>query len=96
MEAGYTWIVFAWISLHLAALATAYGTRLAVGSRLEILAQFVCFAAMAMVGVTVYVSQQAQANCWGWSAATLMAMVLTAIVDFRKVHDAAHQHGQAH
>lgn len=96
MEAGYTWIVFAWISLHLAALAAAYGTRLAVGSRLEILAQFVCFAAMALVGVTVYISQQAQANCWGWSAATLMAMVLTAIVDFRKLHETAHPTGHSH
>lgn len=96
MEAGYTWIVFAWVTLHLAALATAYGTRLAVGSRLEIFAQFVCFAAMALVGITVYVSQQAQANCWGWSAATLMAMVLTAIVDFRKLHEPAHPTGHSH
>ena len=52
MDVGYAWIVFAWISLHLAALAAAYGTRVAAGSRLENLAQVTCFAAMAMPGGT--------------------------------------------
>jgi len=96
MEANYGWIVFAWVSLHLAALAAAYGTRIAAGSRLELVAQLVCFGAMTLVGLAVYLSQQAQSNCWGWSAATLMAMVLTAIVDFRKLHEAAHPHGNMH
>jgi hypothetical protein len=87
MDAGYAWLVFAWIALHLAALAAAFGTRIAAGSKLEIVAQFACFAAMAMVGAAVWISQQAQAGSWGLSAITLMAMVLTAIVDFRKMHD---------
>ena len=56
MDAGYAWIVFAWIALHLAALAAAYGTRVAAGSRLENLAQFVCFGAMAIIGIAVWVS----------------------------------------
>ena len=90
MDAGYAWIVFAWIALHLAALAAAFGTRIADGSKLENLAQIVCFAAMALVGAAVWISQQAQAGSWGLSAVTLMAMVLTAIVDFRKLHDSAH------
>ena len=64
-----------------------YGTRVAAGSRLENLAQFVCFAAMAIIGAAVWISQQAQAGSWGLSAGTLMAMVLTAVVDFRKLHD---------
>ena len=96
MDAGYAWIVFAWIALHLAALAAAYGTRIAAGSKLENLAQIVCFAAMAMIGAAVLVSQQAQAGSWGLSAVTLMAMVLTAIVDFRKLHDSAHPVGHTH
>ena len=54
MEAGYAWIVFAWIALHLAALAAAYGTRVAAGSRLENLAQAVCFMAMAIIGIAVW------------------------------------------
>jgi hypothetical protein len=90
MEAGYAWIVCAWIALHLTALAAAYGTRIAAGSRLENVAQFVCLAAMLLVGVAIWISQQAQAGSWGLSAVTLMAMVLTAVVDFRKLHDAPH------
>lgn len=87
MEAGYAWIVFAWISLHLAALAAAYGTRVAAGSRHENLAQFICFGAMAVIGIAVWISQQTQAGSWGLSATTLMAMVLTAVVDFRRLHE---------
>ena len=96
MEAGYAWIVFAWIAMHLAALAAAYGTRVAAGSRLENLAQVVCFAAMAVIGFAVWISQQPQAGAWGLSAATLMAMVLTAVVDFRRLHDSHHPATHTH
>ena len=55
MEAENTWIVV-WITLHVAALAVAYGTRVAAGSRLEILSQFVFFAAMLMVAFAIHVA----------------------------------------
>jgi hypothetical protein len=74
----------------LAALAAAYGTRVAAGSRHENLAQLVCFAAMLMIAGAIWVCQQSQAGSWGLSAATLMAMVLTAVVDFRKLHEVQH------
>ncbi len=90
MDAAYAWIVCAWIALHIAALIAAYITRVAAGSRHENLAQFVCFAAMAIIGVAVWVSQETHAGAWGLSAATLMGMVLTAVVDFRKLHDPHH------
>src|SRR5438874_10601913 len=44
MEAENTWIVV-WIALHIAALAAAYGTRVAAGSYLEGFIQFVFYAA---------------------------------------------------
>lgn len=90
MEAGYAWIVCAWIALHLIALVAAYGTRIAAGSRHEVWAQLVCFAAMVMIAGAIWVCQQAQSGSWGLSAATLMAMVLTAVVDFRKLHETPH------
>ena len=90
MDAGYAWIVCAWIALHVAALATAYGTRVAAGSRVENLAQLMCLAAMLMIAAAIWFCQQAQAGSWGMSAATLMAMVLTVVVDFRKLHDSPH------
>jgi hypothetical protein len=90
MDAGYAPIVCVWIAFHVAALAAAYGTRVAAGSRVEILAQFMCLAAMLMVAAAIWVCQQTQAGSWGLSAATLMAMVLTVVVDFRKLHDGTH------
>ena len=36
----------------------------------------------------VRVCQQTHAGAWGLSAVTLIAMVLTAVVDFRKLGDA--------
>ena len=90
MDAGYAPIVCFWIALHVAALATAYGTRVAAGSRVEILAQFMCLGAMLIVAGAIWVCQQTQAGAWGLSAATLMAMVLTVVVDFRKLHDGSH------
>jgi hypothetical protein len=83
MEAENAWIVV-WVALHVAALAAAYGTRVAAGSRLEGLTQAVFYAAMLMVGLATWACQQVQAGAWGLSSVTLIAMVLTAVVDFRK------------
>ena len=84
MEAENTLIVV-WIVLHIAALAAAYGTRVAAGSCLEAFTQVVFFAAMLMVGFAIWACQQAHAGAWGLSSVTLIAMVLTAVVDFRKL-----------
>jgi hypothetical protein len=43
------------------------------------------YAAMLMMGVAVWACQQVHAGAWGLSAVTLIAMVLTAVVDFRKL-----------
>jgi hypothetical protein len=84
MEAETTWIAV-WIALHIAALGVAYGTRVAAGSSLELLSQFVFFATMLLMGVTVWLCQQSHAGAWGLSAVTLIAMVITAVVDFRRL-----------
>lgn len=86
MDAATTWIV-AWIALHIGALATACGTRVAAGSSLEGLIQMAFYAAMLMVGAAIWACQQTHAGAWGLSAVTLIAMVLTAVVDFRKLGD---------
>ena len=84
MEAENTWIVV-WVALHIAALAVAYGTRVAAGSCFEGLTQVVFYAAMLMMGLAIWACQQTHAGAWGLSAVTLIAMVLTAVVDFRKL-----------
>lgn len=73
-----------WIVLHIAALATAFGTRVAAGSCIEGLIQFVFYAAMLMMAGAIWICQQVQAGAWGLSAVTLIAMVITAVVDFRR------------
>lgn len=84
MEAENTWVVV-WIALHLAALTAAYGTRVAAGSSLEGFVQAVFYVAMLMMGLAIWACQQAHAGAWGLSSVTLIAMVLTAVVDFRKL-----------
>jgi hypothetical protein len=86
MDAPNSWIA-AWIALHIAALATAYGTRITVGSCLEGVIQILFYAAMLLMGAAIWACQQVHAGAWGLSAVTLIAMVLTAVVDFRKLGD---------
>ena len=83
MEAENTWIVV-WITLHFGALAVAYGTRVAAGSCVEGLTQVVFYVAMLLIALAIWTCQEAHAGAWGLSAVTLIAMVLTAVVDFRK------------
>jgi hypothetical protein len=84
MEAENTWIVV-WIALHIGALAVAYGTRVAAGSCVEGLTQVVFYAAMLIMALAIWACQQVHDGAWGLSVVTLIAMVLTAVVDFRKL-----------
>ena len=76
-----------WLALF--AFASACGTRIAAGSYVEKLAQLCFFAAMAVIGAAIWIGQQLDV-AWTWSAITLMAMVLTAVIDFRRVSEPAH------
>ena len=84
MEAETSWIVV-WIALHVAALVIAYSTRVAAGSCVEGLTQCVFYAAMVLISIAIWTCQQTSAGAWGLSAVTLIAMVLTAVVDFQKL-----------
>jgi hypothetical protein len=89
MQPGSTWLVVGWIALHLFAFATAFGTRVAAGTYVETLAQICFFAAMAAIGAATWIGQQFEV-AWTWSAITLMAMVLTAVIDFRRAGEPAY------
>jgi hypothetical protein len=92
MEAGPGVLVFSWIALHVLAFATACGTRLAVGSRVENAMQLFFFAALAAVGVGAWVCQHQQVGSWGLSAVTLVGMVITAVIDFRRFSEPSAAH----
>jgi hypothetical protein len=78
---------FGWITLHGVALAAAWGTRVATSPRIELAIQACFLAAMAAVGGTAWVCHQLELGLWIPSAVTLVAMVLTAVTDFRQTHE---------
>jgi hypothetical protein len=79
--------VAGWFTLHLGALAAAWGTRVAADTRLEIPMQLACFSAMAAVGAVAWICGQLEIGLWIPSGITLIAMVLTAVLDFRHSPD---------
>jgi hypothetical protein len=90
MDALSIYAVVVWTGFHLVALMLAWATRLACGSRLESVMQLVFFAAMAGVGGAACVSRYLDVGAWTASSVVFVAMVLTAVVDFRRLGDPAH------
>jgi hypothetical protein len=83
------WFVFGWIALHVLSFAWACGTRIAAGSRVETLAHIGFYVALASIGAATFIGQKVEVG-WLWSAMTFMAMVITAVIDFRHVGESAH------
>jgi hypothetical protein len=82
-------IFVGWTILHLGALAAAWGTRVAAGSRWDVPLQLACFSAMAAVGAAAWILRQFEMSLWIPSGVTLVGMVLTAVVDTRGEQEAA-------
>jgi hypothetical protein len=72
---------------HLCALACAWGTRLAIDTRAESFMHAAFFAALAAVGAVTWSSHQLVPGLGIPSGATLIAMVLMAVVDFRRTQE---------
>ena len=89
MDSASVGVVIGWILLHAFALALAWATRVASGSRLESVTQLAFLAAMAAIGGTALVGQQIDIEIWPASAVTLMAMVLMAVIDLRRTSETA-------
>jgi hypothetical protein len=81
------WLVISWLLLHIGALTVAWAARIAAGSRLETPIQLTCFLAMSAVGATACVSHQNESGLAILSGITLVAMVVMAVVDFRRTHE---------
>jgi hypothetical protein len=75
--------------LHLAAIAAAWTTRLAVGSRMEALSQLGCLLAMIVVGAVGCFCCQLELGLSVPSGVTLVIMVLMAVLDFRPTQEPA-------
>jgi hypothetical protein len=79
--------ILGWTTLHVGALGTAWGTRLAADSRFEAAAQLACFLAMTAVGGAAWLCRLLDVSLWIPSGITLVVMVLMAVVDFRRTHE---------
>jgi hypothetical protein len=84
MDSASVGVVVSWFVLHALALALAWATRVASGSRMESATQLAFLAAMAVIGGAALVGQQIDIEIWPASAVTLMAMVLMAVIDLRR------------
>ena len=89
MESASAGIIVGWFVLHALALALAWGTRLAAGSRIEFLMQLTFLAVMAAIGGAALVGQRVDIEIWPVSAVVLMVMVLMAVIDFRRLGETA-------
>ena len=90
MDPIYLCAAAAWITLHLGAITAAWGTRVSIGSRAEVVFQLAFFASMSAVGIAAAICHHLELGLWAPSVGTLILMVLTAVVDFRRTHEPAH------
>jgi hypothetical protein len=90
MESASAGVVVGWLLLHALALALAWGTRVATGSRMEFAMQLAFLVAMAAIGGAALVGQRVDIEIWPVSAVVLMVMVLMAVIDLRRAGETAH------
>ncbi len=72
-----------WLTLHFVGLMTAWSVRMQSGSRYEAMAQAGFFLSLLVVSAVTLVGLLCCFEFWHFSAVTLAAMVLLAVVDFR-------------
>ena len=89
MESASAGVVVGWLVLHALALALAWGTRVATGSRMEFAMQLAFFVVMAAIGGAAMVGQRVDVEIWPVSAVILMVMVLMAVIDLRRMGETA-------
>ncbi|MCH2115877.1 MAG: hypothetical protein MK171_13330 [Pirellulales bacterium] len=78
-----TTLTLAWTMIHLAGLAASWFVRLQSSSRFEGLTKACFFFCLFGVSLTTLVGQVCCFELWHLSAATLVTMILLAVVDFR-------------
>jgi hypothetical protein len=89
MESASAGVIVGWLVLHALALVSAWGTRVATGSRMESALQLAFLISMAAIGCAALVGQQIDIEIWPVSAVTLMGMVLMAVIDLRRLGETA-------
>lgn len=89
------WHVAGFLMLHVGAIACAFGTRIAAGTRYELLFQWLFLPALGAVGLATWFCHTAALGIGVPSGATLIAMALVAVTDLHRTHDPASTHSLA-
>ncbi len=89
------WSIAAFLALHVGAIACAVGTRVAAGSRFELVFQFLYLPALGAVGVATWYCHSEVLGIGIPSGITLIAMVLLAVTDLGRTHEPIHSHSLA-
>lgn len=71
-----------WVAIHFVGLATAWMARKEASGHRQRVAQHGFFACLALIALITVVGQVLCLTTWPLSAATLGAMIVTAVVDF--------------
>jgi len=89
MNSPTAWHIAGFLALHFGAIACALGTRVAAGSRYELVFQSLFLPALGAVGIATWYCHSADFGIGITSGITLIAMVLVAVTDFRRTHEPA-------
>ena len=83
------WQIAGFLALHFGAIACALGTRVAAGSRYELVFQFLFLPVLGAVGVATWCCHSESLGIGIPSGITLIAMVLLAVIDFHRAQESA-------
>jgi hypothetical protein len=83
------WQLAGFLALHLGAIACAFATRIAAGTRYEVVFHCLFLPALAAVGLATWYCHSAAIGIGIPSGSTLIAMVLLAVTDFHRTHEPA-------
>jgi hypothetical protein len=95
MDFGSTLAISGFLALHVGAIACACGTRVATGSRWERSFHWLFLLALGAVGTATWYCHSASLGLGIPSGMTFIAMILVAVIDFRRHHDSPHPHSFA-
>ena len=87
--------VAAYVALHFGAIASAWCTRVFVGSRVESLMQLAFLVALGAIGFSTWFCHEHDLGLGIPSGMTFIVMVLMAVVDVRRTHEPHHHRHHA-
>jgi hypothetical protein len=86
------WAITGFLAFHLFAIICALATRVAAGSRYELLSQFLFLPMLSAVGLATWFGHSEELGIGIHSGVTLIVMILLAVTDLRRTHEPSTSH----